>query len=92
MDSLLRTYRGNAIAAARYDNPTPSRLNILLVRALDFASNPQIVPDDEFQGWSRFLRQENITLRWTEGTHESMLSTGLVDNVARHILEVLREG
>lgn len=87
MDSLLRTYRGNAIAAARYDRPTPSDMKILLVRALDFANNPQIVPDDEFQGWGRFLKPENITLRWTEGTHESMLSSGLVDNVARHILK-----
>lgn len=89
MDNLLQTYRGNAIATARYDRPTPSDLRVLLVRALDFAGNPQIVPDDEYQGWSRFLRRENITLRWTEGTHESMLSPGLAGSVARHILEYL---
>jgi thioesterase domain-containing protein len=47
------------------------------------------VPDDDHQGWSRFLRPENITLRWTEGTHESMLSPGLAGNVAKHILEYL---
>lgn len=89
MDNLLQTYRGNAIAAARYDRPTPSDMRILLVRALDFSGNPQIVPDDDYQGWSRFLRTENITLRWTEGTHENMLSPGLVGNVATHILEYL---
>jgi non-ribosomal peptide synthetase component F/thioesterase domain-containing protein/SAM-dependent methyltransferase/acyl carrier protein len=87
MDSLLRTYRGNAIAAARYDRPTASELKVLLVRALDFASNPQIIPDDEYQGWNRFLRPENITLRWTEGTHESMLAPGLAGNIARHIMK-----
>ncbi|BFR47068.1 alpha/beta fold hydrolase [Nitratidesulfovibrio sp. HK-II] len=89
MDNLLRTYRGNAIAAARYDRPTPSDLRVLLVRALDFTGNQHIVPDDDHQGWSRFLRPENITLRWTEGTHESMLSPGLAGNVAKHILEYL---
>jgi len=89
MDSLLRTYRGNAIAAARYDRPTPSDMKVLLVRALDFTGNPQILPDDEFQGWDRFLKKENITLKWTEGTHESMLSPGLCANVAKLILEHL---
>ena len=92
MDSLLRTYRTNAIAAARYDRPTPSDLRILLVRALDFAGNPQIIPDDEHQGWSRFLKQDNITLKWTEGTHQSMLSPGLAPHVAQHILEYLHHG
>ncbi|GAB6125795.1 alpha/beta fold hydrolase [Humidesulfovibrio idahonensis] len=90
MDSLLRTYRCNAIAAARYDHPTPSDMKILLVRALDFASNPQIIPDDDYQGWSRFLKPENITLHWTEGTHQGMLSPGLVGNVAKHIQEYLK--
>jgi amino acid adenylation domain-containing protein len=89
MDSLLRTYRGNAIAAARYDRPTPSDMRVLLVRALDFTGNPQIIPDDDSQGWSRFLKRENITIKWTEGTHESMLSPGLVANVAKLILEYL---
>lgn len=89
MDNLLRTYRGNAIAAARYDRPTPSDLNVLLVRAVDFASNLHIVPDDDHQGWSRAVRPGNITLRWTEGTHESMISPGLAGNVAKHILEYL---
>jgi len=89
MDSLLRTYRSNALAAARYDTPTPSDLKILFVRALDFTSNPQIIPDDDYQGWSRFLKKENITLKWTEGSHQSMLSPGLADSVARIILEGL---
>lgn len=92
MDSLLRTYRTNAIAAARYDRPTPSDLNILLVRALDFVGNVQIIPDDDYQGWSRFLKQDDITLKWTEGTHQSMLSPGLAPNVAKHILEYLNYG
>lgn len=92
MDSLLRTYRTNAIAAARYDRPTPSDLRILLVRALDFVGNPQIIADDDHQGWSRFLKQDSITLKWTEGTHESMLSPGLAPHVAQHILEYLRHG
>lgn len=82
MENLLQTYRLNAIAAARYDNPTPSNLRLLYVRALDFASNPYIRFDDMYQGWSRFLPEGNITLRWTGGTHESMLSAGLVENVA----------
>lgn len=90
MDNLLQTYRGNAIAAARYDNPTPSDLPILLVRALDFASNPQIVIDDQYQGWSRFLKEDQITLKWVEGTHETMLSSGLVGPVATHILDYVR--
>lgn len=89
MDNLLQTYRGNAIAAARYENPTRSDKEILLVRALDFSSNALIVSDDKYQGWSSFLREENIHLKWTEGTHENMLSPGLVGNVAKHILEYL---
>ncbi len=87
MDNLVRTYQSNALAAARYDTPTQSDLSILLVRALDFTGNPQIVPDDEYQGWSRFLKKENITIKWTEGTHQSMLSPGLAGNIANLILE-----
>lgn len=89
MDNLLQTYRINTIAVARYTSPTPTDKRILLVRALDFSGNAQIVPDDDYQGWSRFLRRENIDLRWTEGTHETMLAPGLVDGVAKHILEYL---
>ena len=72
MDNLLQTYRCNAVAAARYERPTPSDCKILFVRALDFSSNSYIVLDDDYQGWSRVLKKENITLRWTEGTHQSM--------------------
>ena len=45
--------------------------------------------DDDYQGWSHFLKKENIALRWTEGTHESMLSAGLSANVAALMLEYL---
>ena len=89
MDNLLLTYRGNAMAAARYDRPTHSDRKLLLVRALDFANNPQILMNDDYQGWSRFLKEENICLRWTQGTHESMLSAGLAANVAQIIPEYL---
>lgn len=89
MDNLLQTYRGNAVAAARYGRPTPSDAKILFIRAVDFSDNPQIVHDDIYQGWSRFLKEENITLEWTEGTHETILSPGLAENVARLILEYL---
>ncbi|MFV0348237.1 MAG: alpha/beta fold hydrolase [Halodesulfovibrio sp.] len=89
MANLLHTYRSNAIAAARYDNPTRSERNILLIRALDYSSNPMMVDNDIYQGWSAFLSEENITLKWTEGTHESMLSPGLAGNIANHILEYL---
>jgi hypothetical protein len=75
MDNLLQTYRCNAVAAARYERPTPSDCKILFVRALDFSSNSYIVLDDDYQGWSRVLKKENITLRWTEGTHQSMSPT-----------------
>ncbi|WP_374282137.1 alpha/beta fold hydrolase [Desulfovibrio sp.] len=89
MDNLLLTYRGNALAAARYERPTPSNCKVLLVRALDFANNPQILLNDDYQGWNRFLSKDNIALRWTEGTHETMLSAGLVANVASLMLEYL---
>lgn len=89
MENLLQTYRLNAIAAARYDNPAPSDLRILYIRALDFASNPYTDFDDQYQGWSRFLPEKNITLRWTAGTHQSMLSPGLADGVAEHICDFL---
>ena len=89
MENLLQTYRLNAIAAARYDSPTPSDLRILYIRALDFASNPYIDFTDQYQGWSRFLPEKNITLRWTAGTHQSMLSPGLADGVAEHICDLL---
>lgn len=91
MDNLLLTYRGNALAAARYERPTPSDCKVLLVRALDFANNPQILMDDDYQGWSHFLKKENIALRWTQGTHESMLSAGLAVNVATLMLEYLEQ-
>ena len=87
MENLLQTYRLNAIAAARYDNPTPSDLRILYIRALDFASNPYIDFSDQYQGWSRFLPEKNITLRWAAGTHQSMLLPGLADGVAEHICD-----
>jgi thioesterase domain-containing protein/acyl carrier protein len=87
MDNLLQTYRGNAIAAARYARPTPSDSKILFLRARDFAANPQIVLNDVYQGWGRFLKEENIALRWTDGTHETMLSAGLSAGVAEQILE-----
>ena len=89
MDNLLLTYRGNALAAARYERPTHSDCKVLLVRALDFANNPQILLNDDYQGWSRFLKKDNIALRWTQGTHESMLSAGLAENVATLMLEYL---
>ena len=89
MDNLLLTYRGNTLAAARYERPSPSDCKLLLVRALDFASNPQIIMNDDYQGWGRFLKKENISLRWTQGTHETMLSAGLAANVAQLILEYL---
>lgn len=89
MENLLQTYRLNAIATARYDSPTPSDLRILYIRALDFASNPYIDFTDQYQGWSRFLSEKNITLRWTAGTHQSMLSPGLADGVAEHICDLL---
>lgn len=92
MDNLLLTYRGNAMAAARYERPTASDCRLLLVRALDFANNPQIIMDDDYQGWNRFLKKENITLHWTQGTHESMLSAGLAANVAQIILKYLEQG
>ena len=91
MENLLQTYRLNAIAAARYDNPTHSDLRILYLRAQDFVSNPYIRFDDQYQGWSRILPEKNITLRWTGGTHESMLSAGLADNVAAVICEYLEQ-
>ena len=47
--------------------------------------------DDDYQGWSRFLKAENIALRWTQGTHESMLSAGLSANVATLMLEYLEK-
>lgn len=91
MDNLLLTYRGNTLAAARYERPSPSDCKLLLVRALDFANNPQIILNDDYQGWARFLKKENISLRWTQGTHESMLSAGLAANVAQLILEYLED-
>ena len=91
MDNLLQTYRLNVIASARYDSPTPSDLRILYLRALDFANNPYARFDDLFQGWSRILPESNITLRWTGGTHESMLSAGLAENVAANICEYLEQ-
>ena len=83
MDNLLLTYRGNTLAAARYERPSPSDCKLLLVRALDFATNPQIIMNDDYQGWARFLKEENISLRWAQGTHETMLSAGLAANVAQ---------
>jgi len=89
MDNLLQTYRINAIAAARYEKPTCSKKKILLVRALEISESSRTFINDKFQGWTQFLKEENISLKWTEGTHETMLSPGLVGNVAKHILEYL---
>ena len=89
MDNLLSTYRNNAIAAARYEMPACSSKNILLVRALEMTDYSRSFVNDAYFGWSTFLKKENITLKWTEGTHETMLSPGLVGNVAQHILEYL---
>ena len=89
MDNLLSTYRSNAIAAARYEMPAHSTRNILLVRALEMTDYSRSFVNDQYFGWSKFLKEENITLKWTEGTHETMLSPGLVGNVANHILEYL---
>jgi non-ribosomal peptide synthetase component F/thioesterase domain-containing protein/acyl carrier protein/precorrin-6B methylase 2 len=89
MDNLLSTYRSNAIAAARYEMPAHSTKNILLVRALEMTDYSRSFINDQYFGWSKFLKEENITLKWTEGTHETMLSPGLVGNVANHILEYI---
>lgn len=89
MDNLLQTYRSNAIAAARYEHPTRSTKRILLIRAMEFAENSQWFNSDKYLGWSKFLNQDDISLKWTSGTHENMLSPGLVGNVAKHILEYL---
>ena len=89
MANLLSTYHSNAIAAARYEMAACSRKNILLVRALEMTDYSRSFVNDKYFGWSTFLKEENITLKWTEGTHETMLSPGLVGNVAKHILEYL---
>ena len=89
MDNLLHTYRSNAIAAARYEMPALSDKKILLVRALEISESSRSFVDDKFQGWNRFLKEENICLKWTEGTHETMLSSGFAGGVAKHIMEYL---
>jgi acyl-coenzyme A synthetase/AMP-(fatty) acid ligase/thioesterase domain-containing protein/acyl carrier protein/precorrin-6B methylase 2 len=89
MDNLLSTYRTNAIAAARYEMPTHSSRKILLIRALEMTDYSRSFINDKYFGWSKFLSEENIILKWTDGTHESMLSPGLVGNVANHILEYI---
>lgn len=91
MDNLVRTYRRNTVAAARYDKRERSTNRILFVRATDFANNPNIVVDDLWQGWGHIVDPANICLKWTEGTHEAMLSPGLVGQVADHILDYLRQ-
>jgi len=91
MDNLVQTYRRNIVAAARYDKRTRTPNKILFVRAADFANNPTIVVDDLWQGWDRIVDPDGICLKWTEGTHETMLSPGLVGQVADHILDYLRQ-
>ncbi|WP_043774779.1 alpha/beta fold hydrolase [Desulfomicrobium escambiense] len=89
MANLLQTYRGNAIAAARYEAPVNPDGKLLLVRATEISAYASNFVDDVFMGWGRFLERDNITLKWTGGTHETMLSPGLAGNVAHHILEYL---
>jgi len=89
MENLLQTYRSNAVAAARYVRPRCTDKDILLVRALEVSKSTQSYIHDKYLGWSAFLPEEQITLRWTEGSHETMLSPGFVGNVAKHLLEYL---
>lgn len=91
MGNLVQIYRRNTVAAARYEKRERSSNKILFVRATDFTNNPSIVPDDLWQGWARFVDPANICLKWTEGTHETILSPGLVGQVADHILNYLRQ-
>lgn len=91
MGNLVQTYRRNTVAAARYEKRERSSNKILFVRATDFTNNPSIVADDLWQGWGRFVDPANICLKWTEGTHETILSPGLVGQVANHILDYLRQ-
>lgn len=89
MENLIRTYRGNAIAAARYEAPAHPTQKILLVRATEVSKYASDFVDDVFFGWDKFLARDNITLKWTGGTHETMLFPGLADGVAQHIQEYL---
>jgi thioesterase domain-containing protein/acyl carrier protein len=89
MENLLQTYRSNAVAAARYVRPSRTDKDILLVRALEVSESTQAYVHDKYLGWGAFLPEEKITLRWTEGSHETMLSPGLVGGVAKHLLEYL---
>ncbi|MBP9532867.1 MAG: alpha/beta fold hydrolase, partial [Syntrophaceae bacterium] len=89
MENLIQTYRGNAIAAARYESPAHPTRKILLVRATEISKYASSFVDDVFMGWDKFLARDNITLKWTGGTHENMLSPGLAGNIAQHILEYL---
>ena len=89
MENLIQTYRGNAIAAARYEAPVDPSKKILLVRATEVSKYASSFVDDVLMGWDKFLERDNITLKWTGGTHENMLSPGLAGNVAQHILEYL---
>lgn len=59
------------------------------VRALEVSESTQAYVHDKYLGWGAFLPEEKITLRWTEGSHETMLSPGLVGGVAKHLLEYL---
>lgn len=89
MENLLRTYHGNMVAAARYSSPTRSNKEIFLLRAMEISKSTKDHIRDPYLGWSSIVPEDKITLRWTEGSHETMLSPGLVKNVAQQILEHL---
>ena len=91
MENLLQTYRSNAVAAARYESPTRSDKAILLIRAMEVSESTRHFIHDKYLGWSAFLDEGKISLKWTEGSHETMLSPGLVGNVAKQILEYMND-
>ena len=61
------------------------------MRAREISESSRHFVDDQFQGWSKFLKEEDIVLRWTDGSHETMLSPGHVGSVAKHVLEDLSD-
>ncbi|PLX70436.1 MAG: hypothetical protein C0602_06385 [Denitrovibrio sp.] len=85
---LLDVAMANAHASVTY---TPQKYDgeVLLIRATEITRSSFIDSgEDAFLGWKNYL--SNITLKWVDATHETILSPDVIPETARHIKDFIK--
>jgi len=86
-DRLLSVAMANAESTVTYE-PKKYDGEVLLIRASEITRSSFIdTNEDSFLGWKRYVN--NITLKWADATHETILSAENIPQLARFIKDFI---